>query len=296
MKKIFSIVVLFALSALVNVRAQAAAPATTDATAPTLTLPTGLATPVGTASADAASANTTVSTPAPIAPIAVPADPTGAFSAGLASYAAGNYAKARGHFLTAEKQAVTPALEFNFGNACYSAGDYGEAILHYLRSLSLNPGDPDARQNLALARQALSITAPESTRLDSYSGMFRENTWTLLATLAGWAAIYLAFLPQLYRWGGITPKLLCGVMVLVAIGAGMGVWGVKQHDHDGVVTHADTALKLSPTAESGSIGMAQAGEMAQVQDAHGDYYKVLTDDGHLGWVDNTSYAPVWETD
>jgi uncharacterized protein YgiM (DUF1202 family) len=83
-------------------------------------------------------------------------------------------------------------------------------------------------------------------------------------------------------------------MVLLAIAAGLGVWGVKQHDHDGVVVRADTPLKLSPTAESGSIGLVQAGEIAQVQDEHGDYYKVLTADGHLGWVANTSYAPVWE--
>ncbi len=294
MKKISAISVLFFLTALANVSAQMAAPATTDANAPVLTLPAGLVAPANATSADTASPEATASVPTPIAPIAVPADAAGAFNAGLASYTAGNYAKARGHFLTAERQAVTPALEFNFGNACYSAGDYGEAVLHYLRSLSLNPGDPDARQNLALARQALNISEPEPTRLDHYAGFFTENTWTWLATLAGWAAIYLAFLPRLYRWGGLTPKVLCASMALVAMGAGIGAWGVRQHDHDGVVVRADTALKLSPTAESGSLGLAQAGEMAQVLDKHGDYYKVQTADGHLGWVDNASYAPVWE--
>lgn len=294
MKKIFPIMTVLILATFANGQAQSIAPAPTDANAPVLTLPPALATPVNTTSANTTSNNATNIAPTPIMAIAVPADPAGAFSAGLASYAAGDYRKARGHFLTAEHQAVTAALEYNFGNACYSAGDQGEAILHYLRALSLNPGDPDARQNLALSRQALNIAEPDSTLLDRYAGVFKENTWTWLATFAVWAAIYLAFLPRLYRWGGVTPKLLCAILLLVALGAGVGVWGAKQHDHDGVVLRSDTPLTLSPTAESGAIGVVQAGEMAQVLETHNDYYKVQTDDGRLGWVDDTSYAPVWK--
>jgi len=296
MKKIFQILMGFGLLAVLGAQAQSAAPsATTDAN--TLTLPPILTTPA--VSTNATSANTTGTdaakiAPPPIVPIAVPADAAGAFNAGLASYAAGNFVNARGHFLTAEHQGVTAALEYNFGNACYYAGDHDEAILHYLRSLSLNPGDPDARQNLALARQALNITDPEPTRLDRFAGIFRENTWTWLAMLAGWASVYLVFLPRLYRWGGLAPKILCASMLLMTLGAGIGVWGVRQHAHDGVVLHADTALKLSPTAESGSIGVVQAGEIARVLEIHRDYYKVLSADGHEGWVDNASYAPLWE--
>lgn len=296
MKKILSIFIGCGLAAFTSVQAQSAAPATTDANAPLLSMP-ALSAPAGTTSTTSTntpSTDTAKVAPAPIAPIAMPADPAGAFTAGLASYAAGNFDKARGHFLQAEQQAVSAALEYNFGNACYSAGENGEAILHYLRSLSLHPDDPDARQNLALARQALVITEPEPTRLDSFAGIFRENTWTWLATLAAWAAIYLAVLPRFYRWGGLTPKILCAAMVLAAIGAGVGVWGMRQHDHDGVVLHADTPLRLSPTADSGSIGVVQSGEMAQVLDTHSDYYKIQTADGHEGWVANTNYAPVWE--
>jgi hypothetical protein len=297
MKKIFSISTLLVLATFAGGHAQTAAvPVATDANAPAFTFPTSLsaATPASTTSANTTTPSPLPVTPAPITPLAVPADPADAFTAGLTAYAAGNFAKARGHFLQAEHQSVTAALEYNFGNACYTADDHGEAILHYLRSLSLNPGDPDARQNLMLARQALNITEPDLTRLDRFSGMFKENTWMGLATLAGWAAIYLAFLPRLYRWGGLTPKLLCASMALTALGAGLGVYGVRQHDHDGVVLRADTVLKLSPTAESGSIGVVQAGEIAQVLETHNGYYKVQTTDGHLGWVDNASYAPVWE--
>jgi len=309
MKKIFSILFGLGLAAFAGVQAQSTTPATTDANAPMLTMPAAFSAPATPAnSTSTLSANTTPAGDATITPAPAPvkihlsgieleresSDPNAAFSAGLAAYAKGDFARARAHFEAAEMKSVTAALEYNFGNACYSAGDNGEAILHYLRALSLNPGDPDARQNLALARQALNIAEPEPTRLDSFAGIFKENTWTWLATFAGWTAIYLAFLPRLYKWGGLTPKILCATMALVAIGAAVGVWGARQHAHDGVVLHADTPLKLSPTSDSGSIGVVQAGEIAQVIDTHSDYYKVQTADGHEGWVDNTSYAPVWE--
>jgi tetratricopeptide (TPR) repeat protein len=294
MKNIFSITLVLSAAVFSTVTAQSIAPATTDANPPALTLPSTLSTPASTTSANTTIGSATTIAPAVISPIAVPAEPAGAFNAGLTAYAAGNFAKARGHFLQAEKQSVTAALEYNFGNACYSAGDHGEAILHYLRALSLNPGDPDARQNLALARQALNLSEPETTRLDRFAGIFTENTWAWLATLAGWSAIYLIFLPRLYKWSGLTPKFLCAIMVLMAVSAGVGAWGMRQHDHEGVVMRADTPLKLSPTADSGSIGVAQAGEIAQVIEAHNGYYKIQTPDGHLGWVDNVRYAPVWE--
>ncbi len=47
------------------------------------------------------------------------------------------------------------ALHYNLGNAEYRAGRLGHAMLHWERSLALRPGDEDARQNLALARELL---------------------------------------------------------------------------------------------------------------------------------------------
>jgi tetratricopeptide (TPR) repeat protein len=222
------------------------------------------------------------------------ADPGTAFAEGIAAYNAGNFPKARGFFAAAEKNAVSASLEYDFGNACYQTSDFGAAILHYLRSLALNPRDPDARQNLALARKALNITVKDPGYIEEISAWFSLNGWIWLLILAGWAAIYLAVLPRLFRWRGATPVLACVLACLMALMAAVGFWGAQGHLHDGVILHADTPLKLTPTANSEPVGLVQAGEVGQTLESHNGFYHVRLANGELGWVDDTGFAPVWK--
>ncbi len=286
------IILLLAL-ALVGAAAQAQSAAPTT---PQLTLSTSPAS--GTASPSPAPvlaplpATTTAAT-IPAREVKVPADPAAAFAAGVAAYGKNDYAAAREFFAGAEKTAISPALEFNLGNACYQTEDYGPAILHYLRALSLNPRDPDARQNLALARKGANVTAPEQTRLDVYANFFARNTWAWITSLAGWAALYLAFFPRMYRWRGIIPWLLCATMLAVAVAGGVGFRGAQSHAHEGVVLHPNTAVCISPTANSEPLAMLQPGEIAETLERHGNYFKIHTPAGLLGWVEATHYSPVW---
>jgi len=272
MKKIAASIICFALAATHPLRAQLSAPAA--GTFPSLTAP---------APAPAAKA--------PAGPI--PADPAQAFAAGLAAYEKNDFDQARALFSAAEGKAISAPLEYNFGNTCFQAADYGGAVLHYLRSLTLDPRDPDSLQNLALARRSTNLVIADPTRLENFAGLLSLNTWAGLATLAGWAALYLAFLPGLYRWRGIVPKLLCATAAIIALSTGIGYWAAHQHVHDGVVLHADTAVQLSPTANSPAIGLVQSGEVAQTLDEHGGYFKVRTADGRLGWVEAANFSPVW---
>ena len=173
------------------------------------------------------------------------------------------------------------------------AGDYGAAVLHYLRALTLNPRDPDARQNLALARRTANLSVPDPTRVESFAALLSINSWVWLATLAGWATVYLAFLPRLYRWRGVAPWLLCATAAVITVAAGVGYYGASQHTQDGVVLRADTAVKLSPTANAPAIGTLQVGEVARTLDEHAGYFKIQTADGRLGWVNGANYSPVW---
>jgi tetratricopeptide (TPR) repeat protein len=231
--------------------------------------------------------------PAPAVSSAKPTgNPDNDFSLGLAAYDKGDYATARDYFAFAGRSVTSPALEFDWGNACFQTKDMGGAILHYLRALALDPRDPDARANLSLARQALGVNAPESTRLDLLSNWMSVNGWTWLATLFGWTALYLLLLPRLYGWGGKVPWLLFAGSIAVTIVAAFGLWGTHLHARDGVTLRADTQLKLLPTANSQPIGMLQAGDIAQTLRQHGDYYYVRSPDGTLGWVQGNNYEPV----
>jgi tetratricopeptide (TPR) repeat protein len=273
MKRFFPIVLAAAIAALAIARAQLAAPP-----AGTFPLLAPLAAPV-------------VSAPTPAIPI--PADPAQAFATGVAAYEKNDLGNARAIFAGAEAKAVSAPLEYNFGNACFQSGDYGAAVLHYLRALALNPRDPDARQNLALTRRTANITTADPTRLENFADLLSLNSWAWLTMVAGWAAVYLAFLPKLYRWRGAAPWLLCATAAVLAIAAAAGYWGAQSHVRDGVVLRADTPIKLSPTPDSPAIGTLPAGVVAQTLDEHGGYFKVQAANGQPGWVDGANYSPVW---
>jgi tetratricopeptide (TPR) repeat protein len=267
--------------------AAAALPARAQLSAPSSGALPSLSTPILAPASPAA-------TPAP-APIVVnPSTPAPqAFADGVAAYQKNDFAQARALFAVAEGKAVSAPLEYNFGNACFQAGDYGAAVLHYLRALALNPRDPDAQQNLALARRTANITVADPTRLENFADLLNTHSWAWVAAIAGWAAIYLAFLPRLYRWRGAMPWLLCATTAVIALAAIAGFYGAQTHARDGVVLRADTPVKLSPTENSPAIGTLQSGEVAQILEEHGGYFKVQPASGQPGWVDGTNYSPVW---
>jgi tetratricopeptide (TPR) repeat protein len=274
MKKFIAIMVVASLAAAWPARAQSSAPSASS-------LPT-LAMPMSAAAA---------STVAPAAPI--PADPAQAFAAGVAAYEKGDFAQARALFAATEGKQVSAPLEFDFGNACFQASDYGAAVLHYLRALALDPRDPDARQNLALARRTANIPVADPTRLESFANLLSINAWGWLATVTGWAAIYLAVLPRLYRWRGAAPWLLCATSAAIALAALTGFYGAQSHGRDGVALRADTLVKLSPTENSAAIDTLQPGEVAKTLDEHAGCFKVQPESGQPGWVDGANYSPVW---
>ncbi len=275
MKKFIAIIVVAALAAAWPARAQSSAPS--SGVLPLLTTP-----------APAAPAASVSSSIAPI-----PTDPAQAFAAGVAAYEKGDFAQARTLFAATEAKQVSAPLEFDFGNACFQAGDNGAAILHYLRALALDPRDPDARQNLALARRTANIPVADATRLENFANLLSVNAWGWLATITGWAAIYLAVLPRLYRWRGAAPWLLCATAATIALAALAGFYGAQSHGRDGVVLRADTLVKLSPTENSAAISTLQPGEVAKTLDEHAGYFKVQPESGQPGWVDGANYSPVW---
>jgi len=223
-----------------------------------------------------------------------PADPDTAFTTGLAAYENGDYPTARKNFAAAERTATSFALEYNLGNACYQTGDQAAAILHYLRALVLNPRDPDARQNLALARQALNLSVPDPDFLTRLSDSLSVNAWAWILVIFGWAAAYLLFLPRLWRWRGAAPWLLFAASLAIAGIAFTALVQAHLHSHDGVILHADSQFKLSPTSSSQAIGVLQAGEIAEALEQYNGYYKVRAADGRLGWISSLSYAPVYD--
>lgn len=61
-------------------------------------------------------------------------------------------------------------VHYNLGNAYYKQGKFGAAILNYLRSEKLDPGDPDTKNNLQIARSQITDSLESGGR----SNLFNE--------------------------------------------------------------------------------------------------------------------------
>lgn len=84
--------------------------------------------------------------------------PEEAATAAARSYDAGDYESAAAVYrrlLAVPDGLDRAALHYNLGNAEYRTGRLGYAMLHWERSLTIRPGDTDARANVALARAVL---------------------------------------------------------------------------------------------------------------------------------------------
>ena len=84
--------------------------------------------------------------------------PEAEVAAAARSYDAGDYESAAASYrrlLAGPEGLDRAALHYNLGNAEYRTGRLGYAMLHWERALAIQPGDGDARANVALARAVL---------------------------------------------------------------------------------------------------------------------------------------------
>jgi tetratricopeptide (TPR) repeat protein len=84
----------------------------------------------------------------------VPASPIPDFNRGIVHSDKGEVDQARSAFEAAQASddpAIAADAHYNLGNLLLEQGDPGSAIEEYLRSLDLDPADPDARRNLEIA-------------------------------------------------------------------------------------------------------------------------------------------------
>ena len=106
--------------------------------------------------------------------------------------------------LLEEHGIASSQLHYNLANAYFQLEDTGRAILHYLKAARLDPGDPNVRRNLDLAR------ASRTDRLETDSGGQIVRTLLFWHYDLGWApriqlfagAWCLFWLVVLLRWFG----------------------------------------------------------------------------------------------
>lgn len=191
---------------------------------------------------------------------------------------------------------VSAGLEYNLGNAYFKSGDLGRAILHWERALALEPGDPDTRANLELAR-SLTVDAiepmPTFWLFAALDGWLRLLPHTLLLIVVAIAWLVTATgvvlrilgrsdpLASVGRWSTIV-----GLPVLVVFGATLLVRELGIGQPDRAVVLAEVVPVRSAPAEDDDLILFQVheGTRVRIDQQTGAWVEVVLDDGKVGWI------------
>lgn len=187
-------------------------------------------------------------------------------------------------------------LYYNLANSYFKLDDIPRAILFYERALKLDPGNPDIRQNLAMASE-LTID-----KIEKVPKLFYERWWQSLINSASadeWAVVTLtAFIIMLagaglfffagslfLRKSGFYAGLLALIITVFSL-----IFALKQHnnrvkDKAAVVFNPAVTVKSSPDKSSVDLFVLHEGTKVYILDKVGKWYEINTDNGSVGWIE-----------
>jgi tetratricopeptide (TPR) repeat protein len=215
----------------------------------------------------------------------------------------GNDAYAKGDFESAEKayraildQGIRNSrVYYNLGNACFRREKIGDAILFYEKSLRLDPGDPDTRENLRFAMLrirdrippdetpfliALFVRARDFLELEEVTRLFLVTYLLSMGALAAWI---------LLRRRGPALFLAAVGSILLLLSLGAGGWMVlRAHSRDAKDEAIVLASKLDvysgPGSENTLLASVHEGTKVRIHANRGSWAQVTLPDGRSGWL------------
>lgn len=219
------------------------------------------------------------------------------FEEGNSLYQAGDYRGALDAYLRlVEAGYESAALYYNMGNCHFKLGDLGRSILYYERAVRIDPGDEDARANLALAA---SLAEDEIVPMPVFLPV-RVARWTVRLVPREWlvgllAAGYLvASLSLIWRWLGRRPSAhrLGGRVAWVAAVVGLAAAAnlvaadlAAGRRAEGVILADEVPVQSAPSEDRNlQVFTIHEGTKVRVDQQVGEWAEIVLADGKVGWV------------
>jgi len=215
----------------------------------------------------------------------------------------GNDAYAKGDFADSEKayrailaQGIRNSrVYYNLGNSCFRRDKIGDAILFYEKSLRLDPGDPDTRENLRFATLrirdrippdetpfliALFTRARDFLQLEEVTRLFLATYLLSMGTLSAWILLRRRGPALFLAWAG-------SLLLLLAVGAG-GWTVLRAHSRDAkdeaIVLAAKLDVYSGPGSENTLLASVHEGTKVRIHASRGGWAQVTLPDGRSGWL------------
>jgi hypothetical protein len=225
----------------------------------------------------------------------VHAEQTELFDSGNQAFAAGKPADAiRDWEKLAEQRQYSAPLFFNLGNAYFKENKTGSAILNYERALWLNPADPDARANLKFVRSTAGLFEPSREWWQMVPSWGSLDNWAWSACM-GWflfaAALVLRWWKPEAKWSSTMKPVIAVAAVCMVTGIASAMIRLPDLDR-AVVLVADAPLRVAPIEKSQTGATLREGDVVRVDQSHGSFVHVETEDGKAGWATGAEVVPI----
>lgn len=189
------------------------------------------------------------------------------------------------------------ALHYNLGNAHFRLGRLADAVVAYERAVRLDPGNADARANLALIAERLQDRIeplPRFWLLAAFDGWMRLLPRGVLDAVAGasyallGAALVLLVLRRPRRGrAAVRRSAYAFAAAFVVLGAtllaretGFG------RAEEAVVVSAEVRVRSAPSAEGGlTVFTLHEGAKVRIDRRSGDWAEIVLADGKVGWLE-----------
>jgi tetratricopeptide (TPR) repeat protein len=215
------------------------------------------------------------------------------FHAGNQAFQKGRYEKALALYgRAAAQKGYSAALLYNMGNCFVHLQKPGPAVLAYERALLLDPGDRDARTNLALVRSRYHLPDPNHNGWLHILNLLGPDQWLMGGTTL-LAATILLLLAAARRPSRSLFSLLsaAGLVLLLAAGMTLAAYRGYRHGQASIVL-TDADLRISPFQEARSRDRLAAGQIVKVMKEHKEYVLVQDREGSKGWLRADSLARI----
>lgn len=219
------------------------------------------------------------------------------WSAGIASYADGDWAAARQAWTSiVEAGQESAPLWTNLGSACFKEGDLAHAILCYEKALKCDPSYADARYDLEFARTFLKDrieTVPEffvAGWIRSLRGALGSDTWAVLALIffALLMAMLLLFLlghSPAARKSGFFTGLAALLLSVMCLSFSLRLRSDYRAGDGAIVVAPVSVVRSAPAENSGTdLFILHEGTKVRLLDSVGSWRNIELSDGRQGWI------------
>jgi tetratricopeptide (TPR) repeat protein len=176
-------------------------------------------------------------------------------------------------------------LFYNLGNAEFRLDHKGESILNYERALALEPAHPEARANLAFARDQTGAKIAARDWRDLILADLNPNTYSWAAALAGWIGLF-AFVSILLKLRTDNQALWLALVCCAAV-FGYTIFAIRHLDKErtvAIVTAKVAEARFAPADNSTLAATLPTGSRVWILEQRGAWSYCELPDNNRAWI------------